>query len=84
MQEDFYAIVDWAHRLDPWSCIAMKAVTEKYLSSHKAEAAWFVYRLLGDLQTRISAHFNQVVADTCKQYERPDRGQSGVLYSIIK
>lgn len=84
IQEDFYAIVDWAHRLDPWSCISMKAVTEKYLSSHKAEAAWFVYRLLGDLQTRISAHFNQVVADTCKQYERPDRGQSGVLFSIIK
>jgi len=38
----------------------MKGVTEKYLSSHKADAAWFVYRLLDDLQDRISSHFNQV------------------------
>lgn len=84
IQEDFYAVVDWAHRLDPWSCIPMKSVTEKYLSSHKADAAWFVHRLLDDLQGRISSHFNQVVLETCKQYERTDRSQTGVLYSIIK
>lgn len=60
LQEDFYAVADWAHRVDPWSCISVKGVTEKYRSSHKADAAWFVHRLLDDLQVRISSHFNQV------------------------
>ena len=60
LQEDFYGVADWAHRLDPWSCISMQGVTEKYLSRNKADAAWFVHRLLDDLQIRISSHFNQV------------------------
>jgi hypothetical protein len=46
LQEDFYGVADWAHRLDP--------------SRNKADAAWFVHRLLDDLQIRISSHFNQV------------------------
>ncbi|XP_024388582.1 exocyst complex component SEC3A [Physcomitrium patens] len=85
IQEDFYAVADWAHRVDPWSCISVKGVTEKYRSSHKADAAWFVHQLLDDLQVRISSHFNQVVAETSKLFERADRSQNtGVLYSITK
>uniref|UniRef100_A0A7I4BSK5 Exocyst complex component Sec3 PIP2-binding N-terminal domain-containing protein n=1 Tax=Physcomitrium patens TaxID=3218 RepID=A0A7I4BSK5_PHYPA len=84
IQEDFYAVIKWAHRQDPWSCISMQGATEKYLSSHKADAAWFVHGLLDDLQVRISNNFNQVVAETSKQFERTERNQAGVLYSIIK
>jgi len=54
IQEDFYVIVDWAHRVDPWSCIPMQGVTALYFSStHKDDAAEFVRRLLDNLQTRI-------------------------------
>jgi hypothetical protein len=61
VQEDFYVIVDWAHRVDPWSCIPMQGVTALYLSStHKADAAEFVRRLLDNLQTRIQGNFKQV------------------------
>ncbi|KAG0604793.1 hypothetical protein M758_9G008200 [Ceratodon purpureus] len=84
IQEDFYSVADWAHRLDPWSCMSMQGITEKYLSRNKADAAWFVHRLLDDLQVRISSHFNQVVVETSKQFERADRSQTGVLFSIVK
>lgn len=60
VQEDFYAVVDWAYKIDPLRCISMMGVTERYLSSHKADAAGFVRRLLADLQARISMQFNRV------------------------
>uniref|UniRef100_A0A0E0R6Y7 Exocyst complex component Sec3 PIP2-binding N-terminal domain-containing protein n=1 Tax=Oryza rufipogon TaxID=4529 RepID=A0A0E0R6Y7_ORYRU len=37
IQEDFYAIVDWAFKLDPLSCISMHGITDRYLSGQKAE-----------------------------------------------
>jgi hypothetical protein len=60
IQEDFYAVVDWAYKIDPLRCISMQGVTERYLSGHKADAAGFVRRLLADLQSRISFQFNRV------------------------
>ncbi|OAE32849.1 hypothetical protein AXG93_1409s1160 [Marchantia polymorpha subsp. ruderalis] len=41
IEEDFYAVVDWAYKIDPLRCISMMGVTERYLSSHKADAAGF-------------------------------------------
>lgn len=60
IQEDFYAVVDWAYKSDPLRCISMQGVTERYLSGQKADAAGFVRRLLADLQSRISLQFNRV------------------------
>jgi len=60
IQEDFYAVVDWAYKIDPLRCISMQGVTERYLSAQKADAAGFVRRLLADLQSRISLQFNRV------------------------
>ncbi|RLM57697.1 exocyst complex component SEC3A-like [Panicum miliaceum] len=37
IQEDFYALVDWAFKLDPLSCILMHGITDRYLSGQKAE-----------------------------------------------
>jgi len=34
-QEDFYALVDWAFKLDPLSCISMHGITDRYLSAIK-------------------------------------------------
>lgn len=42
-QEDFYALVDWAFRLDPLNCIAMHGITDRYLSGQKAEVAGYVH-----------------------------------------
>ena len=63
-QEDFYAVVDWAHKTDPLRCISMHGITERYLSGQKADAAGFVRRLLDDLETRISDLFTKVVASS--------------------
>lgn len=60
IQEDFYAVVDWAYKIDPLRCISMQGVTERYLSAQKADAAGFVRRLLADLRSRISLQFNRV------------------------
>lgn len=59
-QEDFYAVVDWAYKIDPLRCISMHGITERYLSGQKADAAGFVRLLLGDLESRISMQFNRV------------------------
>ncbi|RZR72815.1 hypothetical protein BHM03_00017292 [Ensete ventricosum] len=60
IEEDFYAVVDWAYRIDPLRCISMHGITERYLSAQKADAAGFVRELLKDLQTKISTQFSRV------------------------
>lgn len=61
LQEDFYAVVDWAYKIDPLRCISMHGITERYLSGQKADAAGFVRLLLGDLESRVSMQFSRVV-----------------------
>lgn len=61
-QEDFYAVVDWAYKIDPLRCISMHGITERYLSGQKADAAGFVRKLLDDLESRISVQFSRVSA----------------------
>nr|KYP36163.1 Exocyst complex component SEC3A [Cajanus cajan] len=79
--EDFYAVVDWAYKIDPLCCISMHGTTERYLSSQKADAAGFVRILLGDLESRISMLFSRFVDEACHQIERHERNarQTGVL-----
>ncbi|KAK4771018.1 hypothetical protein SAY87_031550 [Trapa incisa] len=81
IQEDFYAVVDWAYKIDPLRCISMYGITERYLSGQKADAAGFVRRLLDDLQSRISVQFGRFVDEACHQIERNERTlrQTGVL-----
>ncbi|WOL19572.1 hypothetical protein Cni_G28374 [Canna indica] len=73
IQEDFYAVVDWAYRIDPLRCISMHGITERYLSAQKADAAGFVRELLKDLQTKISTQFSRFVDEACHQIERNER-----------
>ncbi|GAB4844734.1 Exocyst complex component S3A [Ancistrocladus abbreviatus] len=84
IQEDFYAVVDWAYKIDPLRCISMHGITERYLSGQKADAAGFVRLLLGDLELRISMQFNRFVDEACHQIERNERNvrQMGVLSYI--
>ncbi|XP_019443164.1 PREDICTED: exocyst complex component SEC3A isoform X4 [Lupinus angustifolius] len=84
IQEDFYAVVDWAYKIDPLRCISMHGITERYLSGQKADAAGFVRRLLGDLEARISRQFSRFVDEACHQIERNERNvrQMGVLSYI--
>ncbi|KAB1220521.1 Exocyst complex component SEC3A [Morella rubra] len=84
IQEDFYAVVDWAYKIDPLRCISMHGITERYLSGQKADAAGFVRLLLGDLETRISTQFGRFVEEACIQIERNERNvrQIGVLSYI--
>ncbi|GKV04756.1 hypothetical protein SLEP1_g16871 [Rubroshorea leprosula] len=81
IQEDFYAVVDWAYKIDPLRCISMHGITERYLSGQKADAAGFVRLLLGDLESRISLQFNHFVDEACHQIERNERNvrQTGVI-----
>ncbi|TKY75120.1 Exocyst complex component SEC3A [Spatholobus suberectus] len=81
IQEDFYAIVDWAYKIDPLCCISMHGTTERYLSSQKADAAGFVRILLGDLESRISIQFSRFVDEASHQIEKNERNvrQTGVL-----
>ncbi|KAJ8762211.1 hypothetical protein K2173_007367 [Erythroxylum novogranatense] len=84
IQEDFYAVVDWAYKIDPLRCISMHGITERYLSGQKADAAGFVRLLLGDLELRISTQFSRFVDEACHQIERNERNvkQMGVLSYI--
>ncbi|XP_061365399.1 exocyst complex component SEC3A isoform X2 [Gastrolobium bilobum] len=84
IQEDFYAVVDWAYKIDPLRCISMHGITERYLSGQKADAAGFVRLLLGDLESRISMQFSRFVDEACHQIERNERNvrQMGVLSYI--
>ncbi|KAG2663859.1 hypothetical protein I3760_16G052400 [Carya illinoinensis] len=86
IQEDFYAVVDWAYKIDPLRCISMHGITERYLSGQKADAAGFVRLLLGDLESRISSQFSRFVDEACHQIERNERNvkQMGVLSYISR
>ncbi|KAF5445039.1 hypothetical protein F2P56_034122 [Juglans regia] len=86
IQEDFYAVVDWAYKIDPLRCISMHGITERYLSGQKADAAGFVRLLLGDLELRISTQFSRFVDEACHQIERNERNvkQMGVLSYISR
>ncbi|EEC75773.1 hypothetical protein OsI_12679 [Oryza sativa Indica Group] len=84
IQEDFYAVVDWAYKIDPLRCISMHGITERYLSGQKADAAGFVRRLLHDLESRISTQFSRFIDEACHQIERNERNvrQTGILAYI--
>uniref|UniRef100_A0A5B7AQT3 Putative Exocyst complex component sec3A isoform 1 n=1 Tax=Davidia involucrata TaxID=16924 RepID=A0A5B7AQT3_DAVIN len=84
IQEDFYAVVDWAYKIDPLRCISMHGITERYISGQKADAAGFVRILLDDLESRISTQFSRFVDEACHQIERNERNvrQMGVLSYI--
>ncbi|KAL7155191.1 hypothetical protein ABFS83_03G059400 [Erythranthe nasuta] len=84
IQEDFYAVVDWAYKIDPLRCISMHGITERYISGQKADAAGFVRILLDDLENRISTQFSRFVDEACHQIERNERNvrQVGVLSYI--
>ncbi|XP_073305591.1 exocyst complex component SEC3A-like [Primulina huaijiensis] len=84
IQEDFYAVVDWAYKIDPLRCISMHGITERYISGQKADAAGFVRILLDDLEIRISTQFSRFVDEACHQIERNERNvrQLGVLSYI--
>ncbi|XP_024635266.1 exocyst complex component SEC3A isoform X2 [Medicago truncatula] len=73
IQEDFYAVVDWACKIDPLCCISMHGITERYLSGQKADAARFVRLLLGELESRISMLFIRFVDEACHNIERSER-----------
>uniref|UniRef100_A0ACD5W9E5 Uncharacterized protein n=1 Tax=Avena sativa TaxID=4498 RepID=A0ACD5W9E5_AVESA len=81
IQEDFYALVDWAFKLDPLTCIAMHGITDRYISAQKAEVAGYVPVLLDDLETRITILFGRFVDDACFQIEKYERNvkQVGVV-----
>ncbi|CAN6371729.1 unnamed protein product [Urochloa humidicola] len=81
IQEDFYALVDWAFKLDPLSCISMHGITDRYLSGQKAEVSGYVQVLLDDLETRITILFSRFVDDACYQIEKYERNvrQIGVV-----
>ncbi|KAF2283766.1 hypothetical protein GH714_015037 [Hevea brasiliensis] len=83
-EEDFYAVVDWAYKIDPLRCMSMHGITERYLFGQKADAAGFVRLLLGDLESRISMQFGRFVGEACHQIERNERNvrQMGVLSYI--
>ncbi|XP_014503805.1 exocyst complex component SEC3A-like isoform X4 [Vigna radiata var. radiata] len=85
-QEDFYAVVDWAYKIDLLHCISMHGITECYLFGQKADATGFVRDLLRDLESRISIQFNRFVDEACHQIERNEKNvrSTGVLsYSQI-
>ncbi|EMS63260.1 hypothetical protein TRIUR3_16118 [Triticum urartu] len=84
IQEDFYAVVDWAYKIDPLRCISMHGITERYLSGQKDDAAGFVRKLLDDLESRISVQFSRFIDEACHQIERNERNvrQTGILAYI--
>ncbi|TYI29012.1 hypothetical protein ES332_A05G285600v1 [Gossypium tomentosum] len=81
IHEDFYAVVDWAYKIDPLRCISMHLITERYLSGQQADAAGFVRVLLGYLASKISLQFNRFVDEACHQIERNEHNvrQMGIL-----
>ncbi|KAG7594368.1 F-box associated domain type 1 [Arabidopsis thaliana x Arabidopsis arenosa] len=56
IQEDFYAVIDWAYKIDPLLCISMHGITER----QKADTAGFVRLLLEDLESRVSMQFSHM------------------------
>ncbi|KAJ4788099.1 Exocyst complex component SEC3A [Rhynchospora pubera] len=87
IQEDFYAIIDWAWKVDPLRCISMYGLTERYLSGQKTDAAGFVRKLLDDLRSKIISQFNKFIDEVCHQIERNERNVRppiGVLSYMTK
>nr|XP_043636550.1 exocyst complex component SEC3A-like [Erigeron canadensis] len=84
IQEDFYAVVDWAYKIDPLRCISMHGITERYISGQKADAAGYVRLLLDKLEEKITAQFTRFVDEACHQIEKNERNvrQMGVLSYI--
>ncbi|WVZ10910.1 hypothetical protein V8G54_015440 [Vigna mungo] len=84
VKEDFYAVGDWAYKIDLLRCISMHGITERYLSGQKADAAGFVRDLLRDLESRISMQLNRFVDEACHQIERNEMNvrSTGVLSYI--
>ncbi|XP_024970249.1 exocyst complex component SEC3A-like [Cynara cardunculus var. scolymus] len=81
IQEDFYAIVDWAHKIDPLLCISMHGTTEQYISDQKVDAAGYVGLLLDALEDRITTLFIRFVDEARHQIEKHDKNvkQTGVM-----
>ncbi|KAL8478310.1 hypothetical protein ACS0TY_030283 [Phlomoides rotata] len=86
IEEEFYAVVDWAHKIDPLRCISMHGITERCMSDQKGDEAAFVRILLDDLENRISMQFTRFVDEACHQIERNEGKvrQVGVLQYIPK
>lgn len=86
IQEHFYAVVDWAYKIDPLRCISMHGITERFIPGQKADTAGFVRILLDDLESRISVLFSRFVEEACHQIERNERNvrQAGVLLYITR
>ncbi|XP_076945522.1 exocyst complex component SEC3A-like [Bidens hawaiensis] len=84
IQEDFFAIVDWAHKIDPLLCIPMHGITERFLSDIKAETAGYVGLLLDAIDDKICTLFTQFVDEARQQIERNDRNvkQTGVMLFV--
>ncbi|XP_078170955.1 exocyst complex component SEC3A-like [Carex rostrata] len=84
VEDDFFAIIDWASNIDIWCCITMYGITDRYLAGHKVENAAFVHVLLGELESRIHSFFSVFVDDSCFQVEKYDRNARtfGVLVYI--
>ncbi|KAD4888725.1 hypothetical protein E3N88_20798 [Mikania micrantha] len=81
IQEDFYAIVDWAHKIDPLLCISLHGITERYISDLKAETAGYVNLLLDAMEDKISTLFTRFVDEARHQIEKNDKNvkQTGVM-----
>ncbi|KAJ9567521.1 hypothetical protein OSB04_003487 [Centaurea solstitialis] len=81
IQEDFYAIVDWAHKIDPLMCISMYGLTEQHMSDQKVDAAGYVGLLLDALEDRVTTLFIHFIDDARHQIEKHDRNvkQTGVM-----
>ncbi|XP_020594062.1 exocyst complex component SEC3A-like isoform X2 [Phalaenopsis equestris] len=86
IQEDFYALLDWAFKYDPLRCISMHGITKHFLSGQKANTTGFVRLLLDDLEARISMHFSRFVDDCIYVIEKTERNacQLGVLPYILR
>ncbi|GAU14340.1 hypothetical protein TSUD_309000 [Trifolium subterraneum] len=83
IQEDFYAVVDWACKIDPLCCISMHGITERYLSGQKADASRFVSLMLAELESRISMLFIRYVDDSCHNIEKCERNQKQSVLPYI-
>ncbi|KAK9054352.1 hypothetical protein SSX86_025430 [Deinandra increscens subsp. villosa] len=81
IQEEFFAVVDWAHKIDPLLCVSMHAVTERHISDLKAETDGYVRLLLDAMEDRIRALFTRFVDEARHQIEKFDKNvkQTGIM-----
>ncbi|XP_076883268.1 exocyst complex component SEC3A-like [Bidens hawaiensis] len=73
IQDDFFATVEWAHKIDPLLCISMHAITNRYTSDLKSETSGYVRLLLVALEDRISTLFVRFVDDARYQIEKNEK-----------